>query len=151
MSILPFYYRLKLVDFVPFYFFFMIVVAAPLMDARPSWYSRQYDDYLIFDKPNWFVGLVWLELFFQWHLSLINLVGILGVKLSFPTTYLIYSSPVLTSMLMSSGKASDSPKMMYYLFFGFDILAVLCGLMSQPSKTTTSIGKRPLVGKKERV
>ncbi|KAJ8749405.1 hypothetical protein K2173_018898 [Erythroxylum novogranatense] len=163
---------LKLVDFVLFFFFFVIAVAAPLIDAQTclpqslfpvflvdlkSWYRRQYGDYLIFEKPNWFVGLIWLELLFQWPLSLINLVGILCAKPWFPTTCLIYGSSVLTSMtailaeLMSSGRASDSLKMMYYPFFGFGVLAVLRGLMSQPGKATTSIGKRPLVGRKKRV
>ena len=105
---------LKLVDAVLFAFFIVIAVAAPLIDAQTclpqslfpnmlielkSWYAREYGDYLVTQKPHFFVGIVWLELLFQWPLALANLYGILASKSWFNTTCLIYGVSVLTSMV----------------------------------------------------
>lgn len=108
---------LKLVDAVLFAFFIVIAVAAPLIDAQtclseslfPSvlvdlknWYAREYGDYLFTEKPHFIVGLVWLELLFQWPLALANLYGILASKSWFNTTCLIYGVSVFTSMVKFS-------------------------------------------------
>jgi hypothetical protein len=105
---------LKLVDAVLFAFFIVIAVAAPLIDSQTclpqslfpnmlielkSWYAREYGDYLVTQKPHFFVGIVWLELLFQWPLALANLYGILASKSWFNTTCLIYGVSVLTSMV----------------------------------------------------
>ncbi|KAL6140120.1 hypothetical protein ACLB2K_058421 [Fragaria x ananassa] len=162
---------LKLVDAVLFAFFIVIAVAAPLIDAQtclseslfPSvlvelknWYAREYGDYLFTEKPHFIVGLVWLELLFQWPLALANLYGILASKSWFNTTCLIYGVSVFTSMvtilseLMQSGKASDKLLFMYIPFLGLGILAILRGLVT-PSRTTSSmIGKRPMLGRKKK-
>ncbi|CAK7329681.1 unnamed protein product [Dovyalis caffra] len=151
----------KLIDLILFFFFLVIAVAAPLIDAQTclplslfpdflinlkQWYAHQYDDYLIIEKPHFFVGIVWLELFFQWPLSLLNLYAILASKSWFNTTCLIYGASVLTSMvailaeLTGSGKASDNLLMMYSPFLGLGVLCILRGLIPSSSKSS---GPRP--------
>lgn len=106
---------LKLVDAILFLFFLLIAVVAPLIDAQtclpPSyfpdilvhlktWYTTEYGDYLVADKPHFFVGLVWLELLFQWPLSLLNLYALMSSKPWFNTTCLIYGVSLSTSMVL---------------------------------------------------
>uniref|UniRef100_A0A2P2QX43 Uncharacterized protein MANES_12G075500 n=1 Tax=Rhizophora mucronata TaxID=61149 RepID=A0A2P2QX43_RHIMU len=162
---------LKLMDFVLFAFFLLIAVVAPLMDAQTclprslfpdilvdlkQWYSSEYGDYLIAEKPNFFVGLVWLELLLQWPLSLLNLYGILSAKPWVNTTSLIYGVSTFTSMvailaeLVGSGKASDKLMMLYYPVLGFSALAILRGLMPHGGKSISAIGKRPAFARKKR-
>ena len=108
---------LKLIDAVLFVFFMVIALAAPLIDAQTclplslfpdllvdlkNWYAREYGDYLVAEKPDFFVGIVWLELFFQWPLALLNLYAILAQKPWFNTTCLIYGASCLTSMVTIS-------------------------------------------------
>jgi hypothetical protein len=107
---------LKLTDAVLFLFFLVIALAAPLIDAQTclphtlfpqvivdlkNWYSHEYGDYLVAEKPHFFVGIVWLELLFQWPLALLNLYGILGGKPWFNTTCLLYGASCITSMVIS--------------------------------------------------
>ncbi|KAA8526495.1 hypothetical protein F0562_008302 [Nyssa sinensis] len=160
----------KLIDAILFLFFMVIAVVVPLIDAQTcfpaeffpvflvdlkAWYSREYGDYLVADKPNFFVGIVWLELLFQWPLSIVNLYGIAAGKSWFNTTCLVYGASTFTSMvailaeLMGSGKASDKLLMMYSPFMGFAALAILRGLLPNAGKTST-IGKRPVLNRKKR-
>ncbi|KAK9285720.1 hypothetical protein L1049_024919 [Liquidambar formosana] len=162
----------KLLDAVLFLFFLIIAVAAPLIDAQTclpleffpdflvdlkQWYSREYGDYLFVEKPAFFIGIVWLELLFQWPLSLINLYGIFAQAPWFNITCLIYGVSVFTSMiailaeLIGSGKASDKLVMVYFPFMGFAILAILRGLLPNSSKTYSSHSKRTPVARKKRV
>lgn len=105
---------LKLIDVILFLFFIVIALAAPLFDAQTclpetlfpdflvelkSWYASEFGDYLVAEKPHFFVGLVWFELIFQWPLALFNFYGILGAKSWLSTTCLIYGASVLTSMV----------------------------------------------------
>jgi hypothetical protein len=107
---------LKLVDAILFLFFLLIAIVAPLIDSQTclplsyfpdflinvkTWYTNEYGDYLVAEKPHFFVGLVWLELLFQWPLSLINLYAILSSKPWFNTTCLIYGVSLSTSMVFS--------------------------------------------------
>lgn len=113
----------KLVDAVLFAFFLIIAIAAPLLDAQTclpkhffppflvelkSWYSQEYGDYLISEKPNFFVGLVWLELIFQWPLAVACIYGIVAGKSWFSTTCLIYGASTLTTMV----------KVLFFFFIG---------------------------------
>ncbi|CAL5342440.1 hypothetical protein ACSBR2_027677 [Camellia fascicularis] len=160
----------KLVDAILFLVFTVIALAAPLIDGQTClsvdlfpkvlvdlklWYTSEYGDYLFTDKPNFFVGLVWLELLFQWPLCLANLYAILAGKSWFPTTCLIYGASAFTSMaailseLMRSNKASDKLLMMYSPFMGFAVLAILRGLLTHSGKTTAA-GKRPVLNRKKR-
>ncbi|GAU31922.1 hypothetical protein TSUD_271070 [Trifolium subterraneum] len=110
---------LKLIDAILFLFFLLIAIVAPLIDAQTclplsyfpdilinvkTWYTNEYDDYLVNEKPHFFVGLVWLELLFQWPLSLINLYAMLSSKPWFNTTCLIYGVSLSTSMLLDHGQ-----------------------------------------------
>ncbi|KAM1599770.1 hypothetical protein COP2_024668 [Malus domestica] len=162
---------LKLVDATLFVFFVVIAVAAPFIDGQTclpqsffpevlvelkSWYARTYGDYLVSQKPHFFVGIVWVELLFQWPLAVANLYGILAAKSWLNTTCLIYGASVFTSMvtilseLVQSGKASDKLLYVYSPFLGLGVLAMLRGLLPQSSTTTSTIGKRPTLGRKKK-
>ena len=52
---------------------------------------------------------------------------------------------------MGSHKASDKLLMVYFPFLGFGVLAILRGLMPHSGRTTSTIGKRTLLGRKKRV
>ncbi|THG22759.1 hypothetical protein TEA_007857 [Camellia sinensis var. sinensis] len=67
------------------------------------WFTSEYGDYLLIEKPSFFVGLMWLELLFQWPLAIANLYAILvGGKLWFNSTCLVYEVSVFTGMLQLS-------------------------------------------------
>lgn len=161
---------IKLIDALLFLYFLLFAIISPLIDAQSclpegyypkalvdlnSWYSNEYGDYLVVEKPHFFVGLVWMELFFLWPLSLLNLFALISGKSWFNTTCLIYGSSVITSMvailseLIGSGRASEKLLMVYYPFFGIAILALLRGLLPASCKTTT-MGKRPAASRKKR-
>ncbi|XP_058220360.1 uncharacterized protein LOC131330701 [Rhododendron vialii] len=160
----------KLIDALLFFFFTIIAICAPLIDSQAclpahlypkvivdltTRYSREFGDYLMVEKPNFFVGLVWLELLFAWPLSLLNLYAILGGRSWFRTTCLVYGVSTLTSMvailseMLGSQRASDKLLMMHYPFLGFAVLAILRGLLPYPGKTTAA--GRPGLTKKKRV
>ncbi|VFQ62178.1 unnamed protein product [Cuscuta campestris] len=148
----------KLTDWVLFIFFLLIAAVAPLFDAQcvlprhlfptfavdlKAWYTREYGDYLVSEKPNFFVGLIWLELLFAWPLSVLSLYGIAAGRSWVSTTCLLYGASTLTSMVAilaeqtQSKRASDKLLMMYYPFLGFAVLAMLRGLLH--------VSKRPVV------
>ncbi|KAL1560780.1 sigma intracellular receptor 2-like [Salvia divinorum] len=158
----------NLVDVVLFVFFLVIAAAAPLLDAQTclprhlfpplllelkSWYTENYGDYLISESPHFFVGLVFMELVFQWPLALASLYAIAAGKSWLNTTCLLYGASTLTSMvavlaeLKQSNRASDKLINMYSPFLGFAVLAVLRGLFGHSEKSVT-IGRRPLLRKK---
>lgn len=160
----------KLIDAILFLFFLLIAVVVPLLDAQiclprnlypdllvnfKSWYAREYDDYLVVQRPHFFVGIVWLELFLQWPLSIVSLYGIATGKSWVKTVFLIFGSSTLTSMvailseMMWSGKASEKLIMVYSPFMGLAVLAILRGLLPHSGKTT-AIGKRPVLNRKKR-
>ncbi|KAH9793119.1 hypothetical protein WN944_010887 [Citrus x changshan-huyou] len=162
----------KLIDAILFVFFVAIALAVPLIDAQTclpvnfyppflvdlkTWYTDEYGDYLFTEKPHFFVGIMWLQLLFQWPLALVNIFAILTSKSWLNTTCLIYGSSVLTSMaavlaeLMGSGKAKDELITIYCPFMGLAVLAFLRGLVGQSSKTTSfNIGKRPALARKKK-
>ncbi|XP_065875062.1 uncharacterized protein [Euphorbia lathyris] len=158
------------IDAVLFLFFLLIAVAAPAIDAQtclplhlfPNFlidlkkhYAHAYGDYLVSEKPHFFVGIVWLELLFQWPLALVNLYGILAAKRWYKTTCLIYGASVTTSMvailaeLKGSGKASEKLMMIYYPFLGLGLSAMLRGLM--PHCDDPALPKRHVLPRKKRV
>ncbi|GMN58134.1 hypothetical protein TIFTF001_027243 [Ficus carica] len=162
----------KVIDSVLFLFFVVIAVLVPLINAQAclpaslfpefmvelkAWYERESGDYLIAQKPHFFVGLLWHELLFQWPLVLANLYGILASKRWFNTTCLIYGVSVIAAVsailseLIGSGKASDKLIILHYPFVGMGVLATLRGLLPQSSKTASTVGKGPALGRKKRV
>ncbi|KAG5021009.1 hypothetical protein AAZX31_06G284000 [Glycine max] len=162
---------LKLVDAVLFLFFLLIAVVAPLIDAQTclplsyfpdilvqlkEHYTKDYGDYLVAEKPHFFVGLVWLELLFQWPLALLSLYAILTSKPWFNTTCLIYGVSVTTSMvailseMMNSKRASEKLLTIYASFLGLGVLALLRGLLTCSSKSSSALGKRSALARKKR-
>ncbi|XP_057506378.1 uncharacterized protein LOC130789602 isoform X1 [Actinidia eriantha] len=112
----------KLIDAILLVFFTVIAIAAPFLDAQTClpidlfpdvlvelklWYTREYGDYLVAEKPSFFVGLVWLELLFQWPLSIANLYAIVTGKCWLRTTCLIYGVSAFTSMIQHSTKVNQ--------------------------------------------
>ncbi|XP_024029993.1 sigma intracellular receptor 2 [Morus notabilis] len=163
----------KLIDVILFVFFVVIVLGAPLLDAQAclpeslfpdflvelnAWYAHKFGDYLVAEKPHFFVGLVWLELFFQWPLAVLNLYGIWAAKSWLSTTCLIYGASVLTSLvailseMIGSGKASDKLLTVYFPFLGLGVLAILRGLLAQSGKTASSstVAEGSSLGRKKR-
>lgn len=105
---------MKVVDTILFVFFLIIALGAPLLDAQAclpasifpdilvrlnTWYANEYGDYLVFEKPHFFVGLVWLELVYAWPLAVASLYGIVAGKPWLRTTCLLYGVSTLTSMV----------------------------------------------------
>ncbi|KAK9051960.1 hypothetical protein SSX86_028588 [Deinandra increscens subsp. villosa] len=161
---------MKLIDAILFLFFLIISIAVPILDPQtclPSnifpdilvhlktSYAHEYGDYLISEKPHFFVGLSWVELLFAWPLSIASLYGIVAGKSWLRTTCLLYGASTLTSMvailseLVGSGKASEKLLKMYFPFLGFAVLAILRGLLPHSVKSTV-IGTRPVLGRKKR-
>ncbi|KAI3795432.1 hypothetical protein L1987_38086 [Smallanthus sonchifolius] len=161
---------MKLIDAILFIFFLIIAIAAPLLDAQtclPSnifpdilvhlktWYTHEYGDYLVSEKPHFFVGLIWLELLFAWPLSIASLYGIVTGKTWLHTTCLMYGVSTLTAMvavlseLVGSGKASEKLLKMYSPFLGFAVLAILRGLLPHSGKSNAT-GTQPTLVRKKR-
>ncbi|KAF5954783.1 hypothetical protein HYC85_007639 [Camellia sinensis] len=62
-------------------------------------YEFKYGDYLVTNKPAFFVALVWLEVVFLWPLQLLNLYGILSPHASWlPLTFLLFGASYCTTM-----------------------------------------------------
>ncbi|KAF3784616.1 Transmembrane protein [Nymphaea thermarum] len=155
-------------DVILFAFFLVLIVCAPLLDAQAalpftlfpdpllrvaSWYKDRFGDYLASERPFFFVGLVWHELFFIWPLAIANAYAMLARRSWFNTTCLILGSSLLTSMaailgeLVLSGKASESLLKLYVPFAGFALLAFArglmpCGCTSNPPATSTNARKK---------
>ncbi|KAL4572969.1 hypothetical protein LXL04_019758 [Taraxacum kok-saghyz] len=161
---------MKLIDVILFIMFLVIAIAAPLLDAQtcfpsnmfPSvllnlktWYTHEYRDYLVSEKPHFFVGLIWLELLFAWPLSIASLYGIVAGKSWLRTTCLLYGVSTMTAMvailseLVGSGKASAKLLKMYSPFMGFAVLAILRGLLPN-SPNSNSVGTKPAFARKKR-
>lgn len=160
----------KLLDLLLFVYFLLIAIVAPLFDGQvalpkhifppalvdlKSWYTQQYGDYLVYEKPHFFVGLIWLELLFAWPLSVLSLFAIAAGKSWIKTTSLMYGVSTLTAMvailseMKNSERASDKLLMVYYPFLGFAVLAILRGLLPHSGKSA-SIGKRSVIGRKKK-
>ncbi|CAI9262083.1 unnamed protein product [Lactuca saligna] len=161
---------LKLIDVILFIVFLVIAIGAPLLDAQtclPStlfpdilinlntWYTHQFGDYLVSEKPHFFVGLIWLELLFAWPLAVASLYGIVAGKSWLRITCLLYGVSTLTSMvailseLIGSGKASEKLLKLYFPFMGFAVLAILRGFLP-PSPKTNAISTKSASARKKR-
>ncbi|KAL4572971.1 hypothetical protein LXL04_019760 [Taraxacum kok-saghyz] len=120
-----------------------------------AWYAQEFGDYLVSEKPHFFVGLIWLELLFAWPLAVASLYGIVAGKAWLRTTCLLYGVTTLTAMvailseLVGSGKASEKLLMLYSPFMGFAVLAILRGLLPNSPKSN-AIGKKPALSRKKR-
>ncbi|XXG82865.1 hypothetical protein AAC387_Pa10g0748 [Persea americana] len=153
----------RIADVILLVFFIFISVVAPLIDAQTcissrffphvlvdvkSQYGREYGDFLMVEKPGFFVGVVWMELLFQWPLAIANAYGILRKRSWYTTTCLMYGVSTCTGMaailgeLVGSDKASNKLLMMYLPFLGISIMAILRGLVSCPSSTPVNTARK---------
>ncbi|XP_059282247.1 uncharacterized protein LOC132036043 [Lycium ferocissimum] len=160
----------KLLDFLLFIYFFFLTIIIPLFDGQSvfpkhmfppflvdlkSWYTQEYGDYLVSEKPHFFVGLIWLELLVAWPLCVTSLYAIVAGKSWINTTCLLYGVSTLTAMvailseMKGSQRASDKLLMVYYPFLAFAVLAILRGLLPHSGKSV-SIGKRSAISRKKR-
>ncbi|KAK9133470.1 hypothetical protein Scep_012998 [Stephania cephalantha] len=140
----------KLVDALLFLYFLFIAIASVLFDAQTSipshffpeplielksWYAREFGDYLVSEKPHFFVGLINVELIVQLPVAIATLYGILARKSWVRTTCLIYGVSTLSTMIViltemiKSKRASEKMLMVYWPFLGVAVLAVLRGLV----------------------
>ncbi|OMO72321.1 Transmembrane protein 6/97 [Corchorus olitorius] len=161
----------KLVDAILLLQFVLISVMAPLIDSQiifqeiiypeglvrlKNWFAAEFQDYLMLEKPHFVVGIIWHELVFLWPLALLNVYGILTSKPWFKTTCLIYGASVVTSMaalfgeILGSNKASDKFLMLCAFIMGFGVLALLRGLLTCKTATSTA-AKGPALARKKRV
>ncbi|XP_072957182.1 uncharacterized protein [Typha angustifolia] len=161
-----------LVDAVVVLFSAVLAVVAPLIDAQiclplslypapllelNKWYAQQFGDYLVAEKPHFFVGLTWVEIVFLWPLSIANVYGILARRPWAATTSLMAGVISATSLaailadLLGSGRASDNLLQMYYPFMVFSILAILRGLFSRPRRATAGSASHGPSARKKRV
>ncbi|CAB4274216.1 unnamed protein product [Prunus armeniaca] len=163
----------KLIDALLFLLLLAIAFEKPLIEAQAclpgdlypnilvdlrNWYARESGDYLMTEMPDFYVGIMWLELVFQWPLVFINLYGILTGKPWFNITCLSYGISLFTSMvpifaeLTGSGRAPDKLLTVYFSFLSLGVLAILRGLLPTSStKSSATIGKRPASGRKKKV
>ncbi|XP_078181304.1 uncharacterized protein LOC144575056 [Carex rostrata] len=160
-----------LLDTIVLLFSLVISIATPLLDAQsclPShlfpaplldlkkWYSDLYGDYLVVEKPLFFVGLVWAEIFFLWPLCLANLYGILKGRSWSKTTSLMAGVCAGTSMaaimaeVLGSGRASEKLIHMYSPFGAFAVCAILRGLIPRAKKTSFASGSLGPSSRKKR-
>ncbi|KAL6129355.1 hypothetical protein ACLB2K_072706 [Fragaria x ananassa] len=157
---------MKLVDAV-LCLFFIIMIVSPMVHAQfvlplslfpewmveqKKWYMREFNDYFYVEKPDFFIGLVLVELLFQWPLALAILYGMLSSKNWYNTTCLVHGASFFTTMvtalagLIGSGKASDKVLTLYYTFLGFAVLTMLRGLMPPPTTSNNDKARRKRIG-----
>ncbi|OMO72323.1 Transmembrane protein 6/97 [Corchorus olitorius] len=160
----------KLADAILLLQFLVVAAAAPLLDSQTvlpeilypeglvrlnKWYATEYQDYLVLEKPHFFVALIWHEISFLWPLALLNVYGMLTSKPWFKTTCLIYGASLVTSMaavlgdLLGSKKGSDKLLMFYSPFMGFGVLALLRGLLTCNAAAPT-VAKGSSLARKKR-
>eukprot|EP01018_Ginkgo_biloba_P009846 Gb_12132 [translate_table: standard] len=139
----------------------MAVVITPLVDAQivappqmfpeilrdlMDWYVKKYGDYLITDKPPFFVGLILVEVFVQWPLAIASIYGILTGKRWARTTCLVYGVCTATTMVpvladfYASGEASKELLPIYIPFLIFPLIAIGRGIV--PFSSSKSSAKK---------
>ncbi|KAI3855753.1 hypothetical protein MKX03_033433 [Papaver bracteatum] len=159
----------KLTNGLLFIYFLFISIVAPLFDGQTilpieffpkvlidlkSSYAQENNDYLVSDKPHFFVGLVWVELLLQWPLCIANLYGIVNKKSWVKKTCLIYGVSTATGMvailseLIRSEKGSSRVVNIYAPFMAFAIICILNGLTTNSS--TVNLTTRPAIARKKR-
>lgn len=107
----------KLIDVLLFLYFLFIAITAPLTDALAilptnllppilldlkNLYIKEFDDYLFAEKPHFFVGIIWVELLFQWPLAVSCVYGLAASKSWFKITSLIYGASSFTGLVSTS-------------------------------------------------
>jgi len=139
----------KSVDMLLLAFFSLVTIATILIDSQSilpaclfpdalrhlaDWYATEYGDYLVKNKPPFFVGCVVVEILVQCPLAIANVYGIIKGKRWFQTTCLIYGVCTATTMIpiladiLASDSASSELLGMYIPFLIFPLIAIGRGL-----------------------
>ncbi|KAK8657509.1 hypothetical protein V6N13_035740 [Hibiscus sabdariffa] len=162
----------KVVDTILFFTFLSMSLVPPLLDSQAllpesvvpdllrrlyKWYTTEHQDYLLLERPAFFIALMKLEIFYVWPLAVINLYGLLAAKPWFKSTCLVFGSALLTSttamvgdMLGSRKPMADKLAMMYSPFIAFGFLAVFRGLLTPATKASSAYADGPASAFKKR-
>ncbi|GMI99835.1 hypothetical protein like AT1G05210 [Hibiscus trionum] len=162
----------KVVDTMLLFTFLSMSLVPPLLDSQAllpesvvpdvllrlyKWYTTEHQDYLLLERPAFFIALTKLELFYVWPLAMINLYGLLTAKPWFKSTCLIFGSALLTSTTAMVGDMLGSQKpmagklaMMYSPFIALGFLAVLRGLLTPSTKASSGYANGPASAVKKR-
>ncbi|PHU12209.1 hypothetical protein BC332_19139 [Capsicum chinense] len=104
---------LNLFDLLLFMYILFMSIALPLIDVQfalpehmfhpllvnlKNWYIQEFGDYLVSEKLHFFVGLIWLDLFFAWPLCVLSVYAIAAGKSWINTNCLLYGASTLTSL-----------------------------------------------------
>ncbi|KAK8659372.1 hypothetical protein V6N13_029576 [Hibiscus sabdariffa] len=152
----------KVVDGILLVTFLLMSVVPPTLDFQAlvpesvvpdvlvrlyKWYTVEHQDYLMLERPAYFMALMKVELCITWPLAIINLYGLLTSKPWFKSTCLIFGSILVTSttamvgdMLASNKPMADKLAMMYSPFIAMGFLAVLRGLTLPSTKASFANG-----------
>jgi len=157
----------KVIDIILVLFLINVATTAPLdlglllqLRGGPTsspllpWYKIKVGEYLATQKPAWFIGIVWLEVFFLWPLSVLNLYAL--VKRPHPPphwfrfTSLIYGASYAASLIpvtaeviqLKSGGVPSAILVLYFLFIGCGALLMYRGSLTSPADTTPTAKKR---------
>ncbi|GMI99834.1 hypothetical protein like AT1G05210 [Hibiscus trionum] len=136
----------KVVDGLLLLAFVGILVIVPLdipdsvvpYDRNPfyKFYTAVSQDYLVLERPPFFMALMMLELFYLFPLAVLNIYGLLAGKPWFNSTCLIFGSSIIASTtamvgdILGSGKPSAAfMARLYSPFIPLGVLAVVRGLV----------------------
>ncbi|KAE8657389.1 hypothetical protein F3Y22_tig00116995pilonHSYRG00020 [Hibiscus syriacus] len=140
--------------------FFSILVIVPLdipesilpyhLNPLYRFYTTISRDYLVLDKPPFFMALMMLELFYLFPLAVLNIYGMLTAKPWFNSTCLLFGASLITSttamlgdILGSDKPSADFMAKLYSPFIALGALTVLRGLVPQRGTATPIIGNGP--------
>lgn len=166
---------MKVIDAIVLGLLVVIALAVPLFDAQlilpphlfpeflihfKDWLTLQLDHYMLVEKPYFYVGFAWLQLLFNWPLSIAALYSFAaGNTTCFTTTCLPLAVSLFTCLvailgeLLGSGRGSDKLLVFYFAFLSCAVLAILRGLLPvllYSSGQTTSSAKRLALNQKRK-
>ncbi|OVA11111.1 Transmembrane protein 6/97 [Macleaya cordata] len=159
----------KLVNGILFIYFLFMTIATPLFHGQSclptnffpkflvdikSHYVEEHSDYLVGEQPDFFVGLIWVNLLVQWPLCIANLYAIITNKSWFKKTCLIYgvfTASGLVAILSELIRSPKAPLDLVYLYarlMGFALFAILNGLVPLYSDSSVNVTRPPVARKK---
>ncbi|KAJ6797605.1 transmembrane protein 97 [Iris pallida] len=159
------------VDAVLVYFSVVVLLTVPLVDSQCAlpaslypdqlvrlkrFFEATYDDYMFEENTPFFVGIVWMEIFFLWPLCLANIYGLVRRKSWVGTTLVMVGVAVGTAMatiygeLLLAGRASEKLVQVFIPFVFFSFLATLRGLFPPRSAAAAAGASRATPAEKKR-
>ncbi|MCL7024182.1 hypothetical protein MKW94_007275 [Papaver nudicaule] len=153
----------KLTNGLLFIYFLFSSFVVPLLDGQAilpieffpkflveskSNYAKENNDYLVSEKPHFFVGLIWVDILLLWPLCIANLYGIVRRKSWVKQTCLIYGvsnatgmAAILSELIRSGREGSSKLVNIYAPFMAFSIICILNGLTTT-SKSSSTVGRK---------